>query len=112
MACLEALTILEKNTKPNEKKIYIITDSKYVYNSCVDWIAVWEKNNWKKADGKPVDNKELLVGIREKYKIVKPIFKHVNSHKDEPQDKNTIEWIFWYGNMKADEFATNASKNS
>jgi ribonuclease HI len=110
MACLEALTILEKSLQsPGTEKIYIVTDSKYLYNSCIDWIPMWEKNGWKKSDGKPVDNKDLLVNIREKYKKVKPIFKHVNSHRSEPDDKNSLQWKFWYGNMKADLFATSGS---
>ena len=110
MACLEALTILEKDLKEGVyTKIYMVTDSKYLYNSCIDWIPTWEKNGWLKSNKKPVDNKDLLVQIREKYKKVKPIFKHVNSHKDEPDDKTTQEWKMWYGNMMADKFATEAS---
>jgi ribonuclease HI len=110
MACLEALTILEK-TPDMYSKIYIVTDSKYIYNSCIDWIPTWEKNGWIKSDGKPVDNKDLLVSIREKYKKIRPLFKHVNSHRNEPSDKNSREWKFWYGNMKADLLATQGSKS-
>lgn len=110
MACLEALTILEKGLKEGVyTKIYMVTDSKYLYNSCIDWIPTWEKNGWLKSNKKPVDNKDLLVQIRDKYKKVKPIFKHVNSHKDEPDDKTTQEWKMWYGNYMADKFATDAS---
>ena len=108
MACLEALTILETN--PTGKKNFIVTDSKYLYQSCIDWIPVWEKNNWKKSDGKIVDNLELIKSIREKHKKVRPLLKHVNSHKDEPSDKESQEWRFWYGNMMADKLATQASK--
>jgi len=109
MACLEALLILE--AKPTNKKNIIVTDSKYLYQSCVDWIPVWEKNNWKKSDGKIIENLELIKTIREKHKKVRPFLKHVNSHQNEPSDKNSIEWKFWYGNMKADLLATHASKN-
>jgi len=107
MACLEALTILEK--EPVNTKIYIITDSKYLYQSCIDWIPNWEKNGWIGSTGKPVLNKDLFVQIREKYKKIRPIFKHVNSHKSEPSDKDSQEWKYWYGNMKADYLATQAS---
>ncbi len=123
MACLEALTVLEKCIKEDEEKykndssyckpkIYLVTDSKYLYNSCIDWIPKWEKNNWIKSNGKPVDNKELLVNIREKYKFVKPLLKHVNSHLDEPSDKKSLEWKLWYGNMMADKFATDGTKQN
>ena len=107
MACLEALTILEQI--PTNKKNIIVTDSKYLYQSCIDWIPVWEKNSWKKSDGKIIENLELIKSIREKHKKVKPFLKHVNSHRNEPTDKESQEWTFWYGNMKADELATDAS---
>jgi ribonuclease HI len=55
MACLEALNILETNLLEN-KKNYIVTDSKYLYQSIIDWIPIWEKNNWKKRDGKIIEN--------------------------------------------------------
>jgi len=107
MACLEALNILEE--KPTNKRNIIVTDSRYLYQSCIEWIPVWEKNGWKKSDGKIVDNLELIKAIREKHKKVKPLLKHVNSHRDEPSDKESLEWKFWYGNMKADLLATQAS---
>lgn len=109
MACLEAMLILE--AKPTGKKNIIVTDSNYLYQSILEWIPVWEKNSWKKSDGKVIENLELIKTIREKHKKVKPFFKHVNSHRNEPSDKNSIEWKFWYGNMKADLLATHASKN-
>ena len=111
MACLEALTILENNPKENVKN-FIVTDSNYLYQSCIEWIPVWEKNNWKKSDGKIVDNLELIKSIREKHKKIRPMLKHVNSHRDEPSDKESQAWRFWYGNMKADELATQASKQA
>lgn len=112
MACLEALTILETTPVNEIKKNYIVTDSNYLYQSCIDWIPVWEKNGWKKSDGKIVDNLELIKAIREKHKKVRPMLKHVNSHRNEPSNKESQEWRFWYGNMKADELATQASKNA
>jgi len=108
MACLEALTIIENNIE--NKKNYIITDSKYLYQSIIDWIPIWEKNNWKKSDGKIIENLDLIKNIREKHKKVRPMLKHVNSHQKEPEDKNSIEWKMWYGNMKADLLATNGSR--
>jgi len=108
MACLEALTILEKSTNL-PPKIYIVTDSKYLYQSCIEWIPNWEKNGWVSSTGKPVLNKDLFVQIREKYKKIRPIFKHTNSHSSEPSDKTSLEWKMWYGNMKADYLATQAS---
>jgi len=108
MACLEALTILSTETSSTGKN-YIVTDSKYLYQSCIDWIPVWEKNQWKKSDGKIIENLELIKSIRALHKKVRPMLKHVNSHRDEPDNKDSQEWRFWYGNMMADKLATLAT---
>ena len=39
--------------------VHIYTDSKYVLEGATKWIWGWKKNNWKKADKKPVLNQEL-----------------------------------------------------
>ena len=39
--------------------IHIYTDSKYVLEGATKWLSGWKKNNWKKADKKPVLNQEL-----------------------------------------------------
>ena len=39
-------------------------------------------------------------------------FIHVNSHRPEPINKNSLEHRVWYGNKMADKLATTASKYS
>lgn len=50
------------------KEVVIYADSTYVLNGITTWVFNWEKNGWKKADKKPVLNKEiwqeLLVLVR------------------------------------------------
>ncbi|MEE4165229.1 MAG: ribonuclease HI [Desulfocapsaceae bacterium] len=40
-------------------RITIYTDSQYVKNGITSWIHVWQKNDWKTADKKPVKNVDL-----------------------------------------------------
>jgi ribonuclease HI len=90
--------------------IIIKTDSMYTIN-CIDtWFDGWKKRGWKKADGKPVDNLELIKKLHE-YKILYNVkFIHVRAHKSEPPKDDEL-YADWYGNMMADKLATNGALN-
>lgn len=40
--------------------ITLYTDSEYLINCVTKWVKGWKKKGWKKADGKPVQNQDLL----------------------------------------------------
>lgn len=113
LAVIQALKIIGdkiKNKTINTSIIYIYTDSTYVINCITKWYSNWEKNNWINSKNKPVENKELiqvLYSLKCKYVV---IFKHVNSHQQEPEDKDTEAYKSWYGNYMADSLATKACK--
>ena len=44
---------------PNED-LRVLCDSQYVINSITKWMPGWKRKGWRKADGKPVLNVELL----------------------------------------------------
>lgn len=44
---------------PN-RKLKVLCDSQYVINSVTKWMPGWKKKGWKKSDGKPVLNVELM----------------------------------------------------
>ncbi len=80
-------------------KVEIYSDSAYMVNAFLEgWIYAWQKNGWKKTDGKPVLNVDLweellaLVGVHE------VSFHKVTGHADN-------EW-----NNRCDELARNAIK--
>lgn len=43
--------------------LVVLADSQYVINSVTKWMAGWKRRGWKKADGKPVLNREILEQI-------------------------------------------------
>ena len=47
----------------NDNVPLVLTDSKYCYNIFTDWIKKWKYNNWCKADGSPILNKELIMAF-------------------------------------------------
>ena len=102
---------IEKGVKLTKDTIYIYTDSKYSIECATTWSKTWIKNNWKKPNGKVIENLWLiyrLVQLTRKYPI---IFKHIRSHIEEPNDHNNEEYLLWSGNDKADKLAQTASRN-
>lgn len=98
----------------NNKEIVICTDSMYSINCVTKWIKTWSKNGWVNSKGEIVKNKELIQDIVDlEKKIIKVTnqttlitFRHIASHQPEVQDKNSLEWVLWYGNKKVDENIT------
>ena len=43
-----------------DEELRILCDSQYVINSVTKWMPGWKKNGWKKRDGKPVINVDIL----------------------------------------------------
>lgn len=60
-AILRALDIA-----PIHRDVTIYTDSKYSIDCVTNWYKNWERNGWVNAKGKPVENKDLVMDIREK----------------------------------------------
>ncbi|MGV9188361.1 ribonuclease H family protein [Arcanobacterium canis] len=50
-----------------ERSLLLRIDSQYVINSVTKWAKGWRKKGWKKADGKPVANRELIERALELY---------------------------------------------
>lgn len=53
-ACIEALKLI-----PTDLSITLRTDSRYVQDGVLHWIAGWKKNGWKTAAKTPVKNQDL-----------------------------------------------------
>ncbi|MCR8671327.1 ribonuclease HI family protein [Agrococcus sp. HG114] len=56
---LSAVVDLLRQTRGVDE-LLILCDSQYVINSVTKWMAGWKRKGWRKADGKPVLNRELL----------------------------------------------------
>ncbi len=50
---------------PLDVKLKLMVDSQYTINSCTKWIRAWKARGWKKADGNPVMNLELMKALDE-----------------------------------------------
>ena len=54
MAAIRALEALRRACR-----VHVVTDSQYLRNGVMRWIAQWKRNGWKTAAGKPVKNVDL-----------------------------------------------------
>ncbi len=53
-AAIRALEALKRRCR-----VAIYTDSQYVRNGILEWVAAWKRRGWKTADKKPVKNQDL-----------------------------------------------------
>ncbi len=61
-AVLELLRATRQAGLANEPLV-ILADSQYAINCITKWMPGWKRRGWKKADGKPVANREILEAI-------------------------------------------------
>ena len=108
LACIKGLETIITTQNIGKNEIIIYTDSMYIINSITEWAKNWEKNNWKKADNKPIQNLELVKKLYYLAKNLKVGFKHVKAHTN-PLEKDSDEYFEWYGNYMADKLAVQAS---
>ena len=57
---MAVLDLLRATAHLPEEDLRILCDSQYVINSITKWMPGWKRKGWRKADGKPVLNVELL----------------------------------------------------
>lgn len=60
---LTAVLELFRATERVDDDLLILCDSQYVINSLTKWMPGWKRKGWRKGDGKPVMNVELLKEI-------------------------------------------------
>ncbi|MDF5711846.1 MAG: ribonuclease HI [Nostoc sp. S4] len=62
-AAIAALEFLQTSQQPQPIALY--TDSEYLINCVTKWVKGWKNKGWKKSDGKPVQNQDLLETLDE-----------------------------------------------
>ena len=91
MAVIEGLNALKKSSA-----VTVFTDSRYVMDGAMSWLANWKKRGWKTADKKPVKNEDLWRAL------------------DEAMARHTLKWEWVRGhtghveNERADALARGA----
>ena len=82
----ELMAVLQffRATAHVDDDLLILCDSQYVINCITKWMPGWKKKGWRKADGKPVMNVELLKEIDEALIGRTYRFEWVKGHANHP----------------------------
>ncbi len=80
-SCLKALQTLKRR----DLKVRVYMDSSYIINAIKKgWLKKWQKNSWKKSDGKSVENKDLWLELLQTIEQFEDIqFDKVPAHRDD-----------------------------
>ena len=60
---MAVLDLFRSTAHMPEEPLHVLCDSQYVINSVTKWMPGWKRKGWKKSDGKPVMNLDLLKEI-------------------------------------------------
>ena len=80
MGELMAVLDLLQQTAHLDEDLHVICDSTYVINSVTKWMKGWKRKGWKKGDGKPVLNVELMKALDEAMEGRRVTFEWVKGH--------------------------------
>ena len=100
MAELTAVLDLLRQTAHLDEDVLLYCDSTYVINSVTKWMAGWKRRGWRKGDGQPVLNLEIMqaldaamVGRRVRFEWVKGHSGHVlNEAADRLANAAALSW--------------------
>lgn len=57
---MAVLDLLNATAEHADEELHVLCDSQYVINAVTKWMPGWKRKGWRKADGSPVLNLELL----------------------------------------------------
>lgn len=77
---MAVLNLLQQTDVVRDEHLHVLCDSQYVINSVSKWMPGWKRKGWKKADGKPVMNVDLLKQIDQAIAGRKVTFEWVKGH--------------------------------
>ncbi len=80
MGELMAVLDLLRSTEHLDEPLRVLCDSQYVINSLTKWMPGWKRRGWKKGDGKPVLNVELMKELDAALRGRKVDFEWVKGH--------------------------------
>jgi ribonuclease HI len=93
----ELMAVLDLLRQTRGEELRVMCDSQYAINCCTRWIPGWKRRGWRKADGQPVLNIDLLKEL----------------DKELPGRTVTFEWVKGHAghslNEKADDLARAAA---
>ena len=87
MGELMAVLDLLRSTSHVDEPLKILCDSQYVINSLTKWLPGWKRKGWRKGDGKPVLNVELMKELDAELAGRDVTFEWVKGHAGHPENE-------------------------
>lgn len=84
MGELMAVLDLLRQSADCGEPLHILCDSQYVINSVTQWMPGWKRRGWKKGDGKPVLNVDLMQQLDAALRGRQVTFEWVKGHAGHP----------------------------
>ena len=91
MGELMAVLDLLLATAGSGEELLILCDSQYVINSLTTWMPGWKRRGWRKGDGKPVANVDLLKQLDHALTGRRVRFEWVKGHAGHPLNEAADE---------------------
>lgn len=104
-AVIHAFSQADSIDPEGKKTLIVYSDSELLINSMTKWLPGWRANGYKKSDGQPVKNLELVKAIEEAMSKRPAVFRHVRAHTG-AQTWEAIQ------NDKVDRLAKSATKST
>ncbi|KAG7387146.1 RNA-DNA hybrid ribonuclease [Phytophthora pseudosyringae] len=101
MAALEGMKRANVEDPDASRMLYIFSDSMLLIRSMTEWVGTWQKNNWIKSDGAPVQNRDLLELLMAEKGDRRIRWTHVKAHTGK------TDW-----RSKWNDVADNAARNA
>jgi ribonuclease HI len=84
---LKAVLELFRATAHLDDDLLVLCDSQYVINTVTKWMHGWKAKGWRKGDGKPVMNLELIKELDEAMAGRRFTFEWVRGHAGHPMNE-------------------------
>lgn len=81
---MAVIDLLHATSHRSNEALHVLCDSQYVINSATQWMAGWKRRGWRKADGKPVLNRELLEALDMAMQDRNVTFEWIKGHAGHP----------------------------
>ncbi|MGR2753881.1 RNase H family protein [Agromyces arachidis] len=88
---LTAVLELFRATAHLDDELLVQCDSQYVINALTKWMPNWKRKGWRKADGSPVLNLELMQSLDEALRGRRFRFEWVRGHAGHPMNEAADE---------------------
>lgn len=80
----ELMAVLDLLRATAPEPLTVLCDSQYAINCCTKWLPGWKRKGWRKADGKPVLNRDLLEQLDAELAGRQVSFEWVRGHSGHP----------------------------